>query len=97
MIPAWSGPTIPAMADITEIAWTDRTWNPWWGCTKVSPGCENCYAEREAIRRKGIVWGKGKQRFALGDDIWRAPEKWNAQAAESGIRLRKADRVGPII
>lgn len=32
------------MADITAIAWTDSTFNPWWGCTKVAPGCDNCYA-----------------------------------------------------
>ena len=35
------------MADNSKIEWTDATWNPMRGCTKVSPGCKHCYAERE--------------------------------------------------
>lgn len=38
------------MGDRTGIAWTDATWNPTRGCRRISPGCENCYAERQAIR-----------------------------------------------
>jgi protein gp37 len=38
---------------MTSIEWTDRTWNPMRGCRRVSPGCENCYAERQAIRQAG--------------------------------------------
>lgn len=34
------------MGKVSGIEWTDATWNPWLGCTKVSPGCRNCYAER---------------------------------------------------
>jgi protein gp37 len=34
------------MADSTKIEWTDSTWNPVTGCTKISAGCDNCYAER---------------------------------------------------
>lgn len=34
------------MADKTGISWTDHTFNPWWGCAKVSPACDHCYAER---------------------------------------------------
>ncbi|MFJ6061639.1 DUF5131 family protein [Streptomyces tendae] len=41
------------MADHTTIEWTDRTWNPVTGCTKVSPGCDNCYAETIAHRFSG--------------------------------------------
>lgn len=41
------------MGDKTGIAWTDATWNPVRGCSRVSPGCENCYAERQAIRMSG--------------------------------------------
>lgn len=42
------------MADQRDggIAWTDQTWNPVRGCSRVSPGCENCYAERTAARRR---------------------------------------------
>ncbi|KKK68331.1 hypothetical protein LCGC14_2945160, partial [marine sediment metagenome] len=49
----------------TAIEWTDETWNPVTGCSKVSPGCENCYAERQALGRlkgkkgyPGLPWTK---------------------------------------
>jgi len=35
---------------MSKIEWTDKTWNPIVGCSKVSPGCDNCYAERMAYR-----------------------------------------------
>lgn len=41
-------------APYTEIEWTDATWNPTTGCTKISPGCQNCYAERIAERFRGV-------------------------------------------
>lgn len=41
----------------TEIAWTDSTFSPWWGCQRVSPGCEHCYAEAWAKRTGHRVWG----------------------------------------
>ena len=41
------------MADSSQIEWTDATWNPVTGCTKISPGCDNCYAERFAERFRG--------------------------------------------
>lgn len=42
------------MAQSSSIEWTDSTWNPVVGCTKVSPGCVNCYAERMAKRLAAI-------------------------------------------
>lgn len=42
------------MSDRTGIEWTDKTWNPWYGCTKVSPGCAHCYMFRDRERR-GMV------------------------------------------
>src|SRR5665213_3002787 len=42
------------MAATSAIEWTDATWNPVTGCTKVSPGCDNCYAERFAERWRGV-------------------------------------------
>lgn len=36
---------------MTNIEWTDETWNPVRGCTRVSPGCQNCYAERQAMKQ----------------------------------------------
>jgi protein gp37 len=56
----------------SEIAWTDSTFDPWIGCTKVSPGCQNCYAEHETFvrvqRAKGReLWGKGKLRYRTSE------------------------------
>ena len=42
------------MAETSAIEWTDSTWNPVTGCTKVSRGCDNCYAERFAERFRGV-------------------------------------------
>ncbi len=83
------------MAEISEISWTDATFNPWWGCTKVSPACDNCYAERDS-KRYGFgetgsqfpIWGKDSQRRFFGDKHWNQPRKWNAQAEKDGKRLR---------
>lgn len=51
------------MAENTGIEWADHTFNPWLGCTKVSPGCDHCYAERErAIRILGVQWGAAQPR-----------------------------------
>lgn len=53
------------MSQTTEIEWTDATWNPVTGCTKVGPGCDNCYAERFAERWRGIVDHPYEQGFDL--------------------------------
>ncbi len=50
------------MAERTNIAWCDATVNFWWGCTKVSPGCDNCYAEEWNAFRGNGVWGPGAPR-----------------------------------
>ena len=42
------------MADKSAIEWTDATWNPVTGCTKISPGCDNCYAARFSERFRGV-------------------------------------------
>ncbi|QUT07947.1 phage Gp37/Gp68 family protein [Sphingobium phenoxybenzoativorans] len=49
------------MAEHTSIEWTDATVNFWWGCTKVGPGCDHCYAEAWA-KRTGLKWGLGTER-----------------------------------
>lgn len=72
----------------TTIAWTDRTFNPWWGCEKVSAGCTNCYAEAFAKRVGNRVWGKGVPRRFFGEKHWREPVTWNYAAIEAGVRLR---------
>lgn len=64
------------MAQQTEIAWCDSTWNPWQGCTKVSPGCQACYAEaRDQRFAGGAHWGKGAPRVRSKN--FDAPLAWN--------------------
>ena len=50
------------MADKTGIEWTDATVNFWWGCTKVGPGCDHCYAEAWSERFGERLWGVGTPR-----------------------------------
>jgi protein gp37 len=50
------------MADKSAIEWTDATVNFWWGCTKVGPGCDHCYAETWDKRTGGSHWGQGVPR-----------------------------------
>jgi protein gp37 len=66
------------MSEKTNIAWTDSTFNPWIGCTKVSPGCANCYAEHDTPARVfGVKWGKGQPRHRTSAGNWRKPVAWN--------------------
>lgn len=74
------------MGTTTGIAWTDSTFNPWWGCARVSPGCENCYAEAFAKRTGHDVWGANAGRRTFGDAHWNEPRKWNDAAFKSGKR-----------
>lgn len=71
----------------SKIAWTDHTFNPVWGCAKVSPGCDNCYASAQA-NRFGDWWGPGKPRREFGDKHWNEPLKWDRSAAKAGKRAR---------
>lgn len=79
----------------TEIAWTDDTFNPWWGCVRVSPGCEHCYAETFAKRvghsttgTKLPIWGVDASRRAMSDKHWGLPFRWNREAIAAGKRRR---------
>ena len=76
------------MGKNSRIEWTHHTFNPWWGCTKVSAACKHCYAETWSKRMGQHVWGvKAKRRF-FGEAHWSEPAKWNAEAERSGTRLR---------
>ena len=59
------------LAGTTSIEWTEKTWNPVTGCTKVSPGCDNCYAERITNR-----FGGDFTVVQLHEDRLDAPRKW---------------------
>lgn len=81
----------------TRIEWTARwhgdellpgyTFNTWWGCTKVSRACSNCYAERWARRMGHEVWGAGGPRRFFPPVHWDAPRQWNRKANRLGTRL----------
>ena len=66
------------MATHSHIEWTDATWNPVTGCTKISPGCAHCWAERMAWRLQGM----GQKRYARGfevtthEDLLEKPLRW---------------------
>lgn len=73
------------MAERTDIEWADGTWSPWEGCTAVSPGCKNCYAEAmNKWLRKGVNWGPGAPRREYGDDHWELPLKWQRKLEKEG-------------
>jgi protein gp37 len=73
------------MGKETGISWTDHTFNPWWGCTKVSAGCDHCYAETLDARWGEPHWGKGVPRRVFGDKHWAEPLAWNAAALKAGM------------
>ena len=73
----------------TNIEWCDHTFNLWLGCTKVSPACDNCYAEALMEKRMHVVkWGAGQPRQRTTESNWKQPLKWNREAAQKGIRPR---------
>lgn len=72
----------------TGISWADLTFNPWIGCTKVSPACDNCYAETLATNRLGIAWGPHADRHRTAASTWAKPHRWNRIAAAAGVQLR---------
>lgn len=66
------------------------TFNPWIGCTKVSPGCDNCYAENQNgfYKWNPAGWGPHADRKRTSASYWRQPLKWNREAEASGIRRK---------
>ena len=53
------------MATKSSIEWTEATWNPVTGCTKISPGCKHCYAERMSFRLQAM----GQRNYVNGFDL----------------------------
>jgi protein gp37 len=75
----------------TKINWADSTFNPWIGCTKVSSGCDHCYAERQDSRKlhgNEIHWGNGAPRRITSAAYWKQPLIWERQAMRDGQRRR---------
>src|SRR5258706_570609 len=77
----------------TSISWTDKTWNPIRGCSRVSEGCRNCYAERQGNRFRGpgqafeglVVWKAGPR--------WTGEVRFVAEHLADPLRWRKPQRV----
>lgn len=78
------------MSEKTGIEWTDHTFNIAWGCMKVSPGCQHCYADTLSKRYGHNVWGPAKTtgRRTFGAKHWADPLKWDAAAKRDGVRRR---------
>ena len=76
------------MSKDSKIEWTNHTFNPWVGCTKVSPACHNCYAEGWAKRSGMVKWGPQAERRRTSEANWKQPMKWNAEANRLGVRHR---------
>ncbi len=75
------------MGEKTEIAWCDHTFNPVIGCTRVGPGCDNCYAERQA-KRMHVLFGEDQPRKELSEGYWKKPIRWEFKAWRDGIRRK---------
>ena len=67
------------MAKNSDIEWTDHTFNPWTGCTNISPGCDNCYAEAWSKRSGHVKWGNSPRKRTT-EQYWKAPAIWNARS-----------------
>lgn len=76
------------MGENSSIEWTDHTFNPWWGCAKVSPACDNCYAELWAKRMGHQIWGGQAKRRFFTDHHWKEPLTWNEDAQAAKRRRR---------
>lgn len=78
------------MAADSKIQWTTHTWSPWRGCTKVSEGCANCYAEALSHRNPAVLgeWGLQGKRALPADSSYRQLLIWNRAAAKAGERHR---------
>lgn len=76
------------MGKNSAIEWTHHTFNPWWGCVKVSPACKHCYAETWSKRIGLKVWGARAERRFFGETHWKNPLFWNRDAEGSRERKR---------
>ncbi|MES2262169.1 MAG: phage Gp37/Gp68 family protein [Pseudomonadota bacterium] len=73
------------MSETTSIEWCRSTFNTHIGCTRISPGCDNCYAAVSTPARvMGIKWGPGEPRRRTSASNWNQVRRWNKQAAASG-------------
>lgn len=82
----------------SNIEWCDHTFNPWIGCTRVSPGCLHCYAANDSPARVARaagreLWGAGNPRQRTSADYWAKPIRWNLRAGLAAATWREAEGV----
>lgn len=75
----------------SKIEWTHHTFDPWWGCDRVSPACKHCYAETFSHRFGMELWGKKSERRFLSDSYWRQPCARKAEAELLELRYEIAE------
>jgi protein gp37 len=73
------------MSDNSAIEWTDHTFSPWWGCSRVSSACRSCYADAWASRWGHELWRRHGPRRMMSEAVWARPGKWNRDAERAGI------------
>lgn len=76
------------MGKNSKIEWTHHTFNPWWGCVKISHACTHCYADAWARRVGQNLWGPKAPRRFFTDAHWNEPRKWDREAKAARVRLR---------
>lgn len=78
------------MGEKTEISWCNHTFNPWIGCSKVSAGCQNCYAERQNNFYHWVDngWGVNGHRKRTNTEYWKKPLAWNEAARLANVRRK---------
>lgn len=78
-----------AVGENTKVEWAHHSFNPWWGCARLSPACRFCYADRDAKRYgHGGLWRRHGPRRMMADSTWRNPIKWNRAAKRACERAR---------
>lgn len=73
------------------ISWCHHTFNPWWGCFKISPGCAHCYAatfDKRVHGKDTDHWSRDGSRRFFTEAHWKEPLRWNTAAHKAGVRHR---------
>ncbi|MCX5046698.1 phage Gp37/Gp68 family protein [Aldersonia sp. NBC_00410] len=73
------------MGDTTAISWCSHTFNPWWGCSRTSRGCQHCYAATLSNRWGFDLWQRQGPRKLMSESYWKRPLAWNRAAERAGV------------
>jgi protein gp37 len=78
----------------SKIEWCEHTFNPFIGCTRISPACDHCYAAALSARTFKVKWGAGEARKRTSESYWKQPLKWNADYAAALDRHQHSSLAG---